>query len=219
MSQYDAFARDYAAHTASSPYNADYERPAMLAQLGDVSQKRVLDAGCASGELTAALLERDAHVTALDASAELLRLVRERFDERVATLLADLDDGLPALADASFGAVVSSLTIHYVRDLQQLFAEFRRVLKPGGELLFSTHHPANTAEMVKDYFSTQLVTDRWKMQGRDVDVQFYHRSMQSLIEPLLQNGFHVTQLLEPPCILQPGRPWFLIVKAVATLNQ
>jgi SAM-dependent methyltransferase len=213
VSQYDAFALDYAAHAASSPYNVDYERPLMLAQLGDVSRKAVLDAGCASGELTAALLERGAQVTALDGSGELLRIVRERFDERVVTVQADLDDGLAAFADASLDAIVSSLTIHYVRDLHQLFAEFRRVLKAEGELLFSTHHPANTALMVDDYFATKYVTDCWKIQGRQVNVQFYHRSMQSLIDPLLQNGFQIVRILEPPCALQPGRPWFLIIKA------
>ena len=43
---YDQFAAAYAADTEANAFNALYERPAMLALLGDVGGKRVLDAGC-----------------------------------------------------------------------------------------------------------------------------------------------------------------------------
>lgn len=215
MTQYDRFARDYAHHSATSPYNVDYERPAMAAHLPDLRNKFVLDAGCASGEFIPELLDRGAHVTALDASAELLAIVRGRFDDRVVTVQADLNAPLTLLRDNSFDLILSSLTIHYIENLHQLFSEFRRVLKPDAELLFSTHHPAMSTVDVEDYFSTQLVTDRWKVAGRDVDVQFFHRPLQALLEPLLQNGFQLEAILEPPCSMQPGKPWFLIVKARA----
>ncbi len=70
MTQYDSFARDYAQHSAISPYNVDYERPAMAAQLPDLRGKDVLDAGCPSGEFVPELLIRGANVTGLDASRD-----------------------------------------------------------------------------------------------------------------------------------------------------
>ncbi len=215
MSRYDAFALEYAAHCATSPYNTQYERPAMLAQLPDINGKHVLDAACASGEYIPFLLERGARVTAVDNCAPLLQLVSERFDERVVTLEADLDAGLPALDDSVVDVVLSSLTVHYIADWHKLFAEFRRVLVPGGMLLFSTHHPAQTAELAGDYFQTKLVNDRWSINGRQVDVQFYHRPLEAILAPLLLAGFAVTAVLEPQSSLQAGKPWFLIVKATA----
>lgn len=53
--QYDAMAAAYAADNAESAYNAYYERPATIALLGEVSGRRVLEAGCGAGQLTALL--------------------------------------------------------------------------------------------------------------------------------------------------------------------
>jgi hypothetical protein len=49
--------------------NAYYERPAMLALAGDVAGRRILDAGCGSGPLLAALRDGGASVTGFDKSA------------------------------------------------------------------------------------------------------------------------------------------------------
>jgi hypothetical protein len=57
---YDQFAAAYAADNESNAFNALYERPAMLALLGDLRGKRVLDVGCGSGALAEAMLERGA---------------------------------------------------------------------------------------------------------------------------------------------------------------
>ena len=53
--QYDNFAASYNAENASSLDNEYYERPAMIGLTGDVDGRRILDAGCGSGPLSAAL--------------------------------------------------------------------------------------------------------------------------------------------------------------------
>ncbi len=53
-SDYDDFANAYSAENESNLFNAYYERPAMLGLAGEVSGRRVLDAGCGSGPLSAA---------------------------------------------------------------------------------------------------------------------------------------------------------------------
>src|SRR5205807_2280282 len=84
------------------PYEA-----AVLDALGDVSGLEVLDAGCGAGDLTLELLRRNARVTALDLSADLLAVARarvERFagpEPPVRFVAAPLEDtGLPARAAA-----------------------------------------------------------------------------------------------------------------------
>ena len=48
-SAYDEMGARYAAHAEGSPYNAHYDRPAVLAALGTVAGLRVLDAACGPG--------------------------------------------------------------------------------------------------------------------------------------------------------------------------
>ena len=60
MTDYDGFARAYSAANEDNLLNAWYERPAMVELAGDVRGRRVLDAGCGSGPLTAALRDKGA---------------------------------------------------------------------------------------------------------------------------------------------------------------
>jgi ubiquinone/menaquinone biosynthesis C-methylase UbiE len=50
---YDSFAEAYTADSDAAIWNAYYERPAILALAGDVTGRRILDAGCGSGPLFA----------------------------------------------------------------------------------------------------------------------------------------------------------------------
>ena len=50
-SDYGSFANAYSAENESNLFNAYYERPEMLRLAGNVSGRRILDAGCGSGPL------------------------------------------------------------------------------------------------------------------------------------------------------------------------
>ena len=76
---YDSFAEAYSAETEANLINGYYARPAILALAGDVAGLRILDAGCGSGPLFAALRDQGAIVTGFDASTEMLELAKPRF--------------------------------------------------------------------------------------------------------------------------------------------
>src|SRR5215469_9026444 len=78
INDYDSFAEAYAASNESNLINAYYERPAMLDLAGDVAGRRILDAGCGSGPLFAALRGRGAIVTGIDKSTGMLEQARRR---------------------------------------------------------------------------------------------------------------------------------------------
>jgi ubiquinone/menaquinone biosynthesis C-methylase UbiE len=116
------------------------QRPAILALAGDVAGRRILDAGCGSGPLFAALRDRGATVTGIDSSAKMLQLARQRLGAGAALHLADLGSPLP-FPNGAFDDVIASLVLHYLKDWTAPLAELRRVLTPGGRLIASVDHP------------------------------------------------------------------------------
>jgi len=76
VNDYDSFAEAYSAESESNLLNGYYTRPAILALAGDVAGRRILDAGCASGPLFAALRDRGAIVTGFDSSTAMVELAR-----------------------------------------------------------------------------------------------------------------------------------------------
>ncbi|WP_432735699.1 class I SAM-dependent methyltransferase [Maridesulfovibrio sp. FT414] len=195
---YTDFAHEYAEKIQSNVYNALYERPSLLALLPCLKGKKVLDLGCGSGEYSGYFLEQGADVTALDISVEMLEIMRERFGDRLKCYEHDFSLGLPHEEDDSFDVVVSPLAIHYVEDLRRLFSEIGRVLKRGGQFVFSTHHPMQdfSSSVSGNYFETELLTQEWGVIGRPVQVSFYRRSLEQLIAPIVETGLVVTGLSE-----------------------
>ena len=109
----------------------------MLLEVLPRAPRRVLDLGCGDGRLSALVLEHRAtveHVLAIDISAPMLDLARQRFagDERVQVQQGDLRDPITRLG--AFDVVVSGFAIHHLADerKQSLFAEVARQLAPGG---------------------------------------------------------------------------------------
>ena len=107
----------------------------VLSRLELVGDETVLDAGCGTGRVTAALLERlpRGRVIADDGSPSMIEQARERLgDDRVEFLVADLAElELPERVDA----VLSTATFHWVPDHDALFARLFDVLQPGGQLV------------------------------------------------------------------------------------
>src|SRR5215471_5338626 len=102
---YDKFSDAYARHSERSIYNEYYDRPAILDLAGDISGKDVLDAGCAAGHLTRKLIKRGAKVVAVDSSAAMVRLAKDRCEGKGTFYVADLSEPLHFLDDSSFDLI------------------------------------------------------------------------------------------------------------------
>jgi SAM-dependent methyltransferase len=196
LDAYEALADGYAEIAPEKPYNADLERPATRSLLPDVDGLDVLDAGCGPGITTGELLADGARVVGADVSPQMLAHARERAPDADYVRL-DMGAGLP-FADDSFDLVHSSLAITYVRDWRALFAEFARVLRPGGQVVCSTQNPLDDAMRLEpeDYFATEQVTETWRGFGDPVDVTFYRRPLEETLNPALEAGLRLDRVLE-----------------------
>jgi ubiquinone/menaquinone biosynthesis C-methylase UbiE len=196
---YDRFAEAYAVENETGLFNAHYARPAVLDLAGEVTGRRILDVGCGSGPLAAALRDRGAVVAGFDASAAMVDLARRRLGEDANLRVADLAAPLP-YADASFDDVVASLVLHYLEDWSGPLAELRRVLAPGGRLLVVVNHPAAYAIVYPeaDYFATTRYSEDYTFDGQTVWLTFWHRPLHAMADAFAAAGFRITTISEPP---------------------
>lgn len=202
VNDYDSFAEAYEAENETSLTNAYHERPATLALAGDVSGRRILDAGCGSGPLFAMLRDRGATVSGVDSSSKLLELARARLGVDADLHLADLTEPLP-FADASFDDVVASLVMHYLPDWGPTLHELRRVLRPGGRLIMSIYHPLSSYVIERlsghrpDYFSTWSWTEEWTMGGQTQTLEFWSQPLHAMSDAFTAAGFDIAVISEP----------------------
>jgi len=109
----------------------------------------VLDLGCGTGVATAALARRykKARIVALDFALPMLKQTHKRgtFLRKPKCICGDLE--LLPLKDASVDLIYSNAAIQWANNLDATFREFRRVLKPGGLLMFTTFGPDTLKEL------------------------------------------------------------------------
>lgn len=110
--------------------------------------KVIVDVGSGPGGATRQLRRRhpDALVVALDLALPMLRLARRGGWWRTQPVLCADAAALP-LADASVDLLFSSLCLQWLDDPVAALAGFRRVLRPGGQLLLASFGPDTLGEL------------------------------------------------------------------------
>lgn len=144
----------------------------------------ILDVGTGTGFCSHQLATRytNAQIYALDIAVNMLRRARRnsawwhRLRNRFRFIGGDAEQ-LP-LADACVDMLISSLAIQWCNDLDRVFAEFRRVLAPGGMLMFTTFGPDTLKELRASWAA---------VDGENHVNHFY--DMHDIGDALLRHGF------------------------------
>jgi SAM-dependent methyltransferase len=179
------------------PTNTYIDRPAMLGLIGDVAGLDVLDVGCGAGFYSAAMVERGGVVTGLDGSAEMVRHTERVTGGRGTFVQHDLEMPLP-LEDAAFDLAVMALVYHHLHERQQLLAELRRVVRPGGRLLISTTHPMSEQRWLGgSYYEGGRVDAPIGGPGSGFSINFERMTVEQFVNEVLDGGFVLERLLEP----------------------
>ncbi|WP_035484908.1 class I SAM-dependent methyltransferase [Geminicoccus roseus] len=114
------------------------EEPTVRRLLEDLPKGQVLDAACGTGRHAAWLAARGHEVLGVDASAAMLAKARAKLPD---CRFEQGELGRLPLPDQSVDAVVCALALVHVPDLRPVFAEFARVVRPGGQVVVSDVHP------------------------------------------------------------------------------
>jgi SAM-dependent methyltransferase len=211
------------------------EWPVFRSMVPDLKGAKVLDLGCGFGWLCRWARESGAEqVLGIDVSSNMMAKAQEfPKDPSITYLQADLET--LKLQPITYDVVVSSLALHYLKNLSELVAQVYERLKPGGTFVFCVEHPVFTAprkpEFIEDtdgnvswplnqYLSEGPRVTNWFSDG----VVKQHRTIATYITLLLSTGFVLaaidewgpsSQQLEvwPDWIKSHERPIFLIIKA------
>lgn len=198
--------------------------------LGPVSGKRVLDLGCGGGQATIAMAKQGATAIGIDISQEQLAFARRLIEDeevRVELRHGDLAELAFQRAD-TVDLVFSAMALQYVPDLNRVFRQVHRVMRPGATFVFAIPHPSSAmieqGEMSLANQQLSLEPDpitvkrsyfeRSPIEAQAGEAAFveYPRTVSDIYMGLSRSGYRVDTMLEPE-IGSSLVPQVLIVRA------
>jgi SAM-dependent methyltransferase len=202
QASYDLVAEEYAARFFDELEHKPLDRALLdyfaehVRELGPVGEL-----GCGPGQIARYLHGRGVAVTGVDISPEMVAVARRLTPEiafRQGTMLAlDVEDG-------AWGGIVAFYSVIHLppADLPLAFAEFHRVLRPGGLVLLSVH--VGEERVRSDEFL-----------GKPVAIDVYFYQPEDLERQLREAGFAVDARLErrPYVVVEhPSRRGYLLAR-------
>lgn len=107
----------------------------MLAALSPTGGEQALEFGAGTGLVTLLMAPKLAHVTALDGSAGMLDVLRQKCERKRVAQVEVIEGTVPdQLPDAQYDLIYSSMTMHHVEDVPALLKTLADHVKPGGRV-------------------------------------------------------------------------------------
>ncbi|WP_144670525.1 class I SAM-dependent methyltransferase [Arthrobacter sp. U41] len=187
-STYDLVAESYASLLPDASFEAPVDRgmiEAFVTHVAEGSARSVVDAGCGSGRMTRLLATLGVDVTGIDVSGGMIDVAR-RSSPELNFEVGELAE-LP-FADMQLGGVFAWYSIIHSppKDLPRIFAEFFRVLVPGGHALLSFQVGEGHRHLSRAY-------------GYDVSMEAQLFTPEIITEYLAGAGFSVVaRMTRPP---------------------
>lgn len=174
-------------------------------ELTTIEAQKIADIGAGTGLLTIHLMQRypQAQLFAVDLSEQMLQQARSRLIKPKSNSLKAISSILPQnstfqslltthgaqlinadafalpFADKSLDMITSNLMLQWCDDLDAVFAEFRRVLRPEGLLMFTTFGPDTLKEL----------RQAWQMADETYEHVNFFIDMHDIGDALIRAGF------------------------------
>lgn len=166
MSSYENYSKTSASYdTTRPPQGLEVIRAVLSTNTVPLEAQMLLDAGCGTGQYTAALINDVAQITAVDLNEAMLGAAKEKLraetgSGRLVFHQASLE-ALP-IDSQSVDAIMVNQVLHHVADdpekhwpgHQRVFAEFARVLKPKGMIVINS---CSHAQLRSGFWFYQLI--------------------------------------------------------------
>jgi len=188
--------------------------PIITEMLGDISGKKILDAGCGNGYLTNILSQLQAEVIGIDGSSLMINKAKQNFPNQK-FIIADLTQPL-SFKNEEFDHIVCSMILQAIENPFPVLKEFYRILKAKGNIVITIPHPCfaypvgvarrgvwgKIFKSLPKLIITDYITHRQvnvPLQGMKNSTNRYHRTL-SYYWQLFQKANFVVIALEEPTI-------------------
>ena len=165
--------------------------------------EKVLDLGCGYGFYTDYFRSIGADTIGVDGSEKMIEIAQGRYP---LSTFSVMDITTPfAFENNQIDIIFSNQVLMDIENIDHVFAECNRVLKPGGILYYSIVHPAfyhgpwlkdasghKYAKLIEKYIEPyHFANDFWG------ETEHFHRSLSYYLNVAAQNGFILKQTCEP----------------------
>jgi len=177
---------------------------AVLDRLELRGDETVLDAGCGSGRVTQALIERlpGGRVIGVDESPSMIEAARQRLGPEVDLRVANL---LELELTEPVDAVFSTATFHWIADHERLFARMRAVLAPGGRLVAQCGGEGNI-DILRGLAREVLAREPYARHFEGWQPPWNYAGPDITRARLLAAGFSQAECWLTPALRQPEQP-------------
>lgn len=190
--------------------------------------ERILDVACGNGLNARRMARLGAEVLGVDFSRVFLERARARttpWDERITYQEVDATDeaALLALGEGTFNAIVCSMAMMDMAEIEPLVRAARRLLAPGGRFVFSVQHPPfnNNSVAIMGERPAADISAYWVkvsayltvppglgagMPGEPTPHWYFHRPLHELFGAFFAAGWVIDGLEEPHFVTAADDP-------------
>ena len=165
----------------------DLEANAMRKTLEKIGFHDCLEIGCGTGKNTQRLLKKANHITAVDFSEEMIAKAKEKINSnKVHFINADITKDWN-FTNEKFDLISFSLVLEHIENLDHIFKEASKLLKPGGYVYLGELHP------FKQYLGTKARFETG--EGLQI-LDCYIHNISDFIDSAKHNGLEIKDLNE-----------------------
>jgi ubiquinone/menaquinone biosynthesis C-methylase UbiE len=137
---YDIWAENYDAQPGNLMLDLDALLLPQLMKGLNIGDKQVADIGCGTGRHWDYLFKQNpASLTGFDVSPGMLNKLQLKFPEARTHVITD--DEFLAIADNSYDAIISTLTVAHIKNIETALTAWSRILKTKGDIIITDFHP------------------------------------------------------------------------------
>lgn len=178
---YDIWAENYDSQPGNLMLDLDDVLFSKLLEPINIKDKSIADIGCGTGRHWAKVLKKGpANLTGFDVSPGMLNKLKEKFPAAQTHIITS--NQFSSVEDQSYDAIVSTLTVAHIENIEEALAAWCRILKDSGDIIITDFHPDALAFGGKRTF---------RHNDKQIAVKNFVHPVNKIRAILLKNGFHV----------------------------
>ncbi len=176
---YELWADSYDAQPGNLMLDLDEVLFADMIKGIDLKNKNIADIGCGTGRHWPGLFNQNpASLTGFDVSPGMLDKLKAKFPE--AHVHAIADNNFTAVEDGAFDAVISTLTVAHIEDIEEALEAWCRILRYKADIIITDFHPDALAFGGKRTF---------RHENKQIAVRNFVHPVSLTKQILVRNGF------------------------------